>query len=427
MSQTTIEKQEETNTQTVGVFDVQADSLSGFDYSKLIVQFGSEEIQDDLIERIERLTGKKAHHFLRRRIFFSHRDMHKLLDFYEQGRPFYLYTGRGASSEALHVGHLIPFMFSKYLQDVFDVPLVIQMSDDEKFLVKDELETDDAARLTIENSKDIIACGFDMKKTFIFSNMEYVGKMYKTILQIQKSVNVSQVKGVFGFTDSDNIGKFAYPAIQAAPSFYTSFPHIFPDQVVKPQSSDKKKQSPAKKKRDIMCLIPCGLDQDPYFRVTRDVAPKLGFQKPVLVHSKFLPALGGADKKMSASSKQSSIFMTDTPQMVKKKINSAITGGGNTKEDQESNGANLSVDVPFKYLEFFLEDDEKLEEIREKYSTGKMLSGQVKQILIDLINDMIEEHKARRELVTDENVKEFFAIRNLEFKLPQKSGVPPQQ
>ena len=61
----------------------------------------------------------------------------------------------------------------RYLQDVFDVPLVIQMTDDEKFLWKD-LTVEEANRLAHENAKDIIACGFDIKKTFIFSNMEYM-------------------------------------------------------------------------------------------------------------------------------------------------------------------------------------------------------------------------------------------------------------
>ena len=40
----------------------------------------------------------------------------------------YLYTGRGPSSEALHLGHLVPFMFTKYLQDAFKCPLVVQVS-----------------------------------------------------------------------------------------------------------------------------------------------------------------------------------------------------------------------------------------------------------------------------------------------------------
>ena len=47
----------------------------------------------------------------------------------------YCFPGRGPSSESLHMGHLIPFAFTKYLQDVFDVPLVIQLTDDEKYVV----------------------------------------------------------------------------------------------------------------------------------------------------------------------------------------------------------------------------------------------------------------------------------------------------
>jgi tryptophanyl-tRNA synthetase len=80
-------------------------------------------IDEDLLQRFERLTGKKPHRWLRRGLFFSHRDFDKILDRYEAGEPFFLYTGRGPSSDALHLGHTIPFTFTKWLQDVFDVPL----------------------------------------------------------------------------------------------------------------------------------------------------------------------------------------------------------------------------------------------------------------------------------------------------------------
>ena len=63
---------------------------------------------------------------------------------------------------------------SRWLQDTFDVPLVIQLTDDEKFLWKD-LTLEEAHRLAIENARDIIALGFDVDKTFIFSDLEYVG------------------------------------------------------------------------------------------------------------------------------------------------------------------------------------------------------------------------------------------------------------
>ena len=65
------------------------------------------------------------------------------------------------------------FFLCRYLQDVFDVPLVVQMTDDEKFLWKD-LSLEEAHRLAIENAKDVIACGFDVSKTFIFSDIDYM-------------------------------------------------------------------------------------------------------------------------------------------------------------------------------------------------------------------------------------------------------------
>ena len=60
--------------------------------------------------------------------------------------------------------------------------------------------------------------------------------------------------------------------------------------------------------------------QDPYFRMTRDVAPRLGYQKPALIHSTFFPALQGAKTKMSSSDPNSSIFLTDTPKQIKNKV-----------------------------------------------------------------------------------------------------------
>lgn len=63
----------------------------------------------------------------------------------------------------------------RWLQDVFDVPLVVQLTDDEKYLWKSDLSIEEATRLAYENAKDIVACGFDVTKTFIFSNIDYLG------------------------------------------------------------------------------------------------------------------------------------------------------------------------------------------------------------------------------------------------------------
>jgi len=64
------------------------------DYEKLIQQFGTQPITDELLERLKKHTGK-LHLQLQRKLFFSHRDLDWILDRYEAGQKFVLYTGRG--------------------------------------------------------------------------------------------------------------------------------------------------------------------------------------------------------------------------------------------------------------------------------------------------------------------------------------------
>jgi len=384
----------------VNPWDVKATSDKGVDYEKLILKFGSSVVDAALLNRLEAVTKTSVHHLLKRGMFFSHRDLHFILDEVEKGNKFFLYTGRGPSSEAMHLGHLVPFMFTKWLQDVFDVPLVIQLTDDEKFLWKD-FKMEECQRLGWENVKDIIALGFDVKKTFIFADLTYMGQcpqFYQNVIRIQKCVTYNQVKGIFGFDGSSPIGKIGFPAVQAAPSFSSSFPFIFGDNTKVP------------------CLIPCAIDQDPYFRMTRDVAHRMGYLKPALLHSTFFPALQGAQTKMSASDANSSIFLTDTPKQIKTKINKyAFSGGQATLEEHKEKGGNCDIDISFQYLRFFLEDDAKLEKIRRDYSSGELLSGFLKKELIDVLTPLVISHQEKRKSVTDELIREFMTPRKLSF------------
>ena len=395
----TLTKEEE---DIVTAFNIQATSDKGIDYDKLLVKFGCSAMNDHLRAKIETLTGRKPHRLIRRNIFFCHRDLDIILNRYEAGKLFYLYTGRGPSAEALHLGHAIPFIMTRYMQEAFDVPLVIQVTDDEKYMYRPELELENVIKMGMSNIKDIIAFGFDPEKTFIFLDTEYIQYLYPNVIRVQKHTTLNQIKGVFGFNDSDPVGKFAYPPVQAVPSFCNSFPHIFG------------------KRKDIPSIIPCAIDQDPYFRMTRDVAQKLKYEKTASFYSTFFPALQGLKAKMSSSDSNSSILLSDKPADVKRKVNKyAFSGGGATVEEHKANGANLDIDVPFQYLTFFLEDDEKLNEIKEKYGKGEMMTGEIKQILIDCLTQFLVEYQERRNKVTDEDVKKFMEIRKIN-PVPQR-------
>ncbi|MFB6088801.1 MAG: tryptophan--tRNA ligase, partial [Candidatus Aenigmatarchaeota archaeon] len=78
-------------------FNVTPYEVSGeVDYGRLIKKFGVSKLTDQLKERIKKISGED-HFLLRRKVFFAHRDLKWLLDEYEKGNKFFLYTGRAPS------------------------------------------------------------------------------------------------------------------------------------------------------------------------------------------------------------------------------------------------------------------------------------------------------------------------------------------
>jgi tryptophanyl-tRNA synthetase len=86
---------------------------------------------------------------------------------------------------------------------VFDVPSVIMMTDDEKILFGKKAYTLEKMRkFTRGNTTDILAVVFDIKKTFVFSDFDFMGgKFYENVVRFSRQVTCNQSKAVFGFTD----------------------------------------------------------------------------------------------------------------------------------------------------------------------------------------------------------------------------------
>lgn len=367
------------------------------DYERLIKIFGTEAITQEHLEKLKKLAGGELHILLRRGVFFSHRDLDKVLEDIESGRGFFLYTGRGPSGP-MHIGHLIPFILTKWLQDKFGVNVYIMITDDEKFLDEEGMSLEEARKWAYENILDIIAVGFDPDKTFIFQDTEYIGVMYTTAIKIAKKINYNLVKAVFGFTGSTNIGLLFYPALQIVPTFF-------------------------ERRR---CLIPAAIDQDPYWRIQRDLAESFGYYKAAAIHSKFLPPLTGFEGKMSSSKPETAIFLSDDPKTVRMKIMKyAFSGGQPTIELHRKLGGNPEVDVSFQWLKMLFEPDDRiLRDIEESYRSGRMLTGELKEYLIEKINSFLETHRERRE-----KAKEIIHLYKYEGKLASKmwGDKPPRR
>ncbi len=349
------------------------------DYQKLVKKFGTTLLTNKEISKIKKYSGGELHLLLRRGLFFSHRDFDWILNLYEKGEKFALYTGRGPSGHT-HLGHLVPWIFTKWLQDIFDVELYFQLTDDEKFLFNQNLTFEQTQNFAYENAKDILAVGFDPKKTHFIFDSQLTKTMYQIAAEVAKRVTFSTAKAVFGFVNESNIGMIFYPSIQAMPCFLPS----------------------VLKGKNVPILIPAAIDQDPYWRITRDVAPKLGYYKPTAIHCKFFPGLAEGGK-MSASEPDTCLFTTDSPNDAKKKIMRSFTGGRTTIEEQRELGGEPDKCNVYWYEYYLFEpDDEKMAQMRNDCLGGKLLCGQCKKALAEKVKLFISEHQERRNKISKE-------------------------
>lgn len=358
-------------------FQVTPWKVSGeVNYGKLIKEFGIEGISDKLWDRIKKHT-KDLHFMLRRGIFFAHRDLDWILNEYEKGNKFFLYTGRAPSGK-VHLGHMMPWIFTKWLQDKFNVELWFQFPDEEKFLFNKNLEFENIQKYLDDNMLDVIALGFNPKNTHFLIDTKHANLMYKEACKVAKKITFSMAKATFGLSEQSNIGIIFYTSMQAVPAFLPS----------------------VLKKKKIPCLIPHAVDQDPHFRLTRDILPRLGYYKPASIQCSFLPPLTGVMGKMSSSdAEQHVIFTTDSENQVENKIKKyAFSGGQATVAEHEKRGGIPERDVSFQYLKFLFEpDDKKLEKIYNDYKSGRLLTSELKEILIEKINAFLKQHQKKRQ------------------------------
>lgn len=346
------------------------------DYDRLREQFGTQELTAELLERIRRLAGGELPPLLARGIYYSHRDLPGLLDGLGRGEKFFLYSGRGPSGP-LHTSHLPSFELCRWFQEKFDLPMYVQITDDEKFWARSGLSREETVRWGLENLYDILAVGFDPKKTRVFFDSRSIAALYPLAVRVARKIPYSSVKAVFGFEPSTNIGLVFYTALQTVPCFWPSWAEG----------------------KSVPCLIPCGIDQDPHFRLTRDVAEGLGYPKPALVHSRMIPGLlGEAAMSTTGASSDNALFLNDPPKVVERKVRNAFTGGRATVEEQRRLGAVPEVcSIWALWRSRFAETDAKFDQVTQGCRSGALLCGECKGQLLERIHRFYEEHHVARE------------------------------
>jgi tryptophanyl-tRNA synthetase len=368
------------------------------DYETLLNQFGADRLTDEQIASFP----DPVHPLVRRKIFYAERDVSPFLAAANAGEPHSIVTGRGPSGP-MHIGHVFPFYFAKYLQDQTDTLVYIPLSDDEKYFLKDSsiAEISDHTR---ENLRDLLAIGFDPERTRIIVDTADADVIYPLAAVFAKEVTQSTVDATYG--EPENIGLSFYPAIQAT--------HLLLPQLIEGRHPT---------------LVPIAVDQDPHVRVCRDIAAKQRYQvdKPGALLSKFLPSLTGPGK-MSSSDEAPNILLTDDRETVFEKIRTyAYSGGQSSVEAHRKHGGNPEVDVSYQFLHYFFEEsDDRVERLAREYCDGSLLSGELKEIAAERIADFLNAHQKRRaKLGPVENELTSYRLTDRERKMARRrAGYP---
>ncbi len=338
------------------------------DYNEVMREFGISPISD----LYKKLPIK--HHYFSRGILFGHKDFEKIVEAINEKKPFVMMTGLMPSGK-FHLGHKIVADMIIYLQKL-GAECYVAVADIEATLTRD-ISREEAKKIAIEEYLlNYIALGLKSKKIRVYFQSNGSVEYNNLSKYVSKRTTLNELKSIYGdLTPEKMISVFTQVA-----------------DILHPQLKENGGPKPV--------VVPVGVDQLNHINLTRDIASKMkseyNFVLPSAIFNKMIPGLQGG--KMSSSKPESYIALTDSPEEVEKKIKKyAFSGGRETIKEHREKGGNPDVDVSYQWLTFFEEDDKKLEKIYHDYKSGALLTGELKQILIDKLTKFLKHHQAERE------------------------------
>jgi len=351
------------------------------DYEKIMKEFGIKPFKP-LLKNIP-----DPHLLMRRGIIFGHRGFEKILECIKTKKEFCMMTGLMPSGD-FHLGHALLVQQIIYYQGLGA----------RIFLCVADIEAYNMRRIGLEKLREIaieeylvnyIALGLKPKNCdFYFQSQrskdfKKSNSYYRLIGMSSRRVTFNELSAIYGELTP---GKIMSALTQVS-------------DILHPQL----KEFGGLKN----VLVPVGIDQDPHIRLTRDIAGRFNraneikFSMPSTTFHRFMPGLKGG--KMSSSDPNSYISMNDSPETIREKImKHAFSGGrGSVKEHREKGGI-PEIDVSYNLLYMMFEpDDKKIQKIYDDYKSGKMLTGELKEITIEKITKFLEKHRERREKAKD--------------------------
>lgn len=338
------------------------------DYSKLFTEFGIKPITKEILKRI-----KNPNRFLRRGIDFAHIDFDKFLDAVERKEKVAIMTGIKPTNN-FHLGSKMTAEKIIYFQKEFKAKVFYCIADLEG-MVDNGLSLTEQAKIAVDNVADLLALGLDPKNAYIYRQSQEK-RVTNLAYLFSRRVTTNHMINLYG---ERPLGLY-----------FSAFAQV--GDILLPQLEEFGGPK--------MVLVPIGVDQAPHIFLTRDVINKFkdqfDFIPPAAIFHKFFRSLDGSSK-MSKRDAMSMLTLNDSPDMVKKKVQMAVTGGQKTVEEQRKYGGDPDKSVVYElYFYHFVDDDHYVKKVREDYRTGKLLDGEIKKEITEIIVRFLEEHQKKK-------------------------------
>ena len=281
----------------------------------------------------------------------------------------------------LHIGHYVGSLKSRVQLQNSELYNSFIMIADQQALTGNARNPDKIRNSLIEVALDYLAVGIDPKKSTIFIQsqipelneltMHYLNLV--TVARLERNPTVKNEIKEKDFNLSIPAGFLIYPVSQAAD--ITAF------------------------KAEI---VPVGEDQMPMIEQTREIVRTFNatYKTDILIEPRaILPKEGlgrlpGIDGKSKMSkSLNNAIYLSDEPDVIKKKIMSMYTDPNHIKVTDPGEVENNMV---FSYLDAFCNDKDKLQNMKEHYRRGGLGDIKVKNYLNEILQAELEPIRNRR-------------------------------
>lgn len=291
----------------------------------------------------------------------------------------------------LHVGHYVGSLRERVrLQNTGDFDKIFIMIADAQALTDNAEHPEKVRENIIEVALDYLACGLDPEKSTIFiqsmiselTELTFYYMNLVTVSRAQRNPTVKTEIKMRNFEANIPVGFLAYPISQAAD--ITAFKAT---------------------------TVPVGEDQKPMLEQCREIVHKFNslYGETLVEPEILLPKnsaclrLPGIDGKAKMSkSLGNCIYLSDEPDVVKKKIMSMFTDPNHLRVEDPGETDNNPV---FIYLDAFCRDEhfeeflpeyKNLDELKAHYQRGGLGDVKVKKFLNNVLQSELEPIRNRR-------------------------------